>query len=197
VEYGCVRTTVQSRLLACTIFGITAVSLWKASAFMLSSAISSQIMLPSSYPYSKPFFSGRMPLPPGINQSYRNVSVRRRNGRTYNRIAGTGVLNQFKENAEKELLAAHCDVEVIKAIWAAYLRKEYTPLVVSIRFYFAEMWQRDVDGGIKHVIDAAFDTMGLNDRLIVWIHDVTKAVNPADPHAEIDVCCLLSPDDEE
>lgn len=164
---------------------------------MLSISSSSEIILPNVYPYSLPFFTGRMPLPPSVNSAYQVGSIRRRSGRSHNRITSTDALKQFKEDASNELLSASCDVEVVKAIWAAYLRKEYAPLVVSVRFYFPELWERDVDGGIKYVIDAAFDAMALNDRLVVWIRDIMKVANPADPHAEIDVCCLLTPDNNE
>lgn len=157
---------------------------------------SSQLLLPSLYSYSLPFFSGRMPLPPGINKSYKKVHVRRRDGREYDRFAATLALDQFKINAHNSLLAASCDKQVVGAIWAAFQRGEYTPLVVSIRFYLADIWQRDADGGIKAVMDAAFDMMALNDRLVVWIKDVQKVCNPADPHTEIDVSCLLLPEQE-
>lgn len=153
-------------------------------------ALSSTFILPSTYTYSKPFFSGRMPLGPGVNGSYQPGSGRRR-------IVGTEALHQFKIDAYNSLLAASCDKQVVGAIWAAYLRKEYTPLVVSIRFYLSDLWQSDVDGRIKHTIDAAFDMMALNDRLVVWIKDVQKVCNPADPHTEIDVSCLLLPDTQE
>lgn len=151
-------------------------------------ALSSTLILPSTYLYSKPFFSGRVPLI-GINESYQPGKGRRR-------IVGTDALHQFKIDAHNSLLGAFCDKRVVGAIWAAYQRKEYTPLVVSIRFYLPDLWQRDVDGGIKHTIDAAFDMMALNDRLVVWIKDVQKIHYPADPHAEIDVSCLLLPEQE-
>lgn len=146
----------------------------------------------SSFQCSAPIFSGRMPLPPGVNGSYKNVHVRRRDGREYDRLGGTEALKQFKKDAEHELLLARCDLPVIEAIRASYEHKEYVPLVVTIRFFFAEMWRKDIDGPIKAVMDAAFDFMEIKDVLVVRLRDITKDVDRADPHAEIDIACVLS-----
>lgn len=156
-------------------------------------SVASELILPSSLQCSLPFFSGRMPLPPSVDGAYKLVHVRRRDGREYDRLAGSAALNRFKAAAANELLGARCDRSVVEAIHKSFLREKYVPLVVSVRFYFREMWVRDVDGGIKYVVDAAFECMGLNDVLVVKIRDVDKEVNRRDPHAEIDVCCLLSP----
>ncbi len=150
-----------------------------------------EIFCPHAAIYSRPFYSARMPLPPSVNGAYTNAHIEPAEAEAYNRIVGSKRLNQFKKDAAKELLAARCDRAVIEAIYSAFEQKKYVPLAVSVRFFFREMWKRDIDGGLKYVIDAAFEAMALDDVLVVKIRDIDKEVNRADPHTEIDVCCLL------
>jgi hypothetical protein len=158
---------------------------------MLSSMTSSEILLPSSVQCSLPFFRGRMKLPPSVNEAYTLVRIHPKDGEPFNRIGPSKKLERFKADAAAELLGATCDRSVVKAIYESYEKERYVPLVVSVRFFFREMWKRDVDGGLKFVVDAAFEAMGLNDKLVVKVRDLDKEVNRRDPHAEIDVCCLL------
>lgn len=148
----------------------------------MSVVASSEIILSS---YSSPIFSGRMPLPPGVNHQYQIVEMK--DGK--HRLADSREYREFKEKAGDELQLALCHVEVVEAIRKS--KKERVPLVVTIRF-FVKDWRRDVDGCVKAVIDQAFECMALNDNLVVRLQ-VTKEIDKFDPHAEIDVCCLLSP----
>jgi Holliday junction resolvase RusA-like endonuclease len=132
----------------------------------------------------RPFFHGVMPLPPSVNASYKP-----RAGRSEGQggIAATKALEQFKRDAQLMLSQAEHDWSVINAIRDA---KRKVALKVTIRLYFATEWKRDLDGGLKAVIDAAFARMQLDDRLVVAI-DAEKLVDPIDPRAEIDVRCVV------
>lgn len=118
----------------------------------------------------KPFFTGTLPLPPGINQSYKIVTIRLRDGRKYNTIGDTAEAATFKKASSRQLL----DVNTTEVDWcvAEYIelerkRKHYIPLIIKMTFYFPTLWKRDVDGGGKHVQDAVCKHLGIKDNLIV------------------------------
>ena len=143
-------------------------------------------------PHSCPFFSGRMPVPPGVNHSYR--IVRRPGPGGGMRLADTPEYAAFKEQAASELSQpVKVDWDVVKAIRASNTSKSKrcAPLLVRIRCFFEHMWTQDLDGIEKAVIDAAFRYVELDDRYVVEIHS-TKSIDSLDPHVEIDVCCLLT-----
>lgn len=129
-------------------------------------------------------FSGVMPLPPGINQSYKVVCVRTRRGIVH-RIGPTPELEQFKLDAAKSLHKSYQDnYALLSNICNLQAMRKKTPLTVVLTFYFPTMWKRDVDGGIKAAMDAAFEKIGLNDNLVVEV--VTKKrVDASNPRCEI------------
>jgi Holliday junction resolvase RusA-like endonuclease len=147
------------------------------------SVTSSELIVPT-FQCSASIFSGRMPLPPGTNHQYQIVTME--GGK--HRLADSKEYRQFKKEAGHELLLAYCDLPVIEAIRNS--KKERVLLVVTIRF-FVKDWRRDVDGCVKAVMDQAFECMELNDNSVVRL-SATKEIDKRDPHAEIDVCCLLS-----
>lgn len=117
--------------------------------------------------------SAILPLPPGINASYKSGK-----GRFY----GSPELAYFKAEAYAVLRQqAIVDWMAISVIQKS---KKKTPLTISINFYFPTLWKRDIDGGEKAVIDAAFDYIGLNDNLIVDKH-TRKFVDRENPRCEI------------
>jgi Holliday junction resolvase RusA-like endonuclease len=132
-------------------------------------------------------FRGRLPLPPGINASYKIVRIRRAGGREYQRLGETPELRQFKKDAALELSQTKVDVTLWEQIRHALPRK--TPLQGEITFFFETMWRRDVDGGIKHTIDAVFAHLILNDNLLVDLH-VRKLVDKNDPHTDVEISLL-------
>ncbi len=148
-------------------------------------SVTSEIMLPSSFQCSAPFFSGRTPVPSGVNHQYQIITLP--NGR--HRLADSKEYTQYKEDAANALTEAYLDREVIKAIASS---REHVPLYVLVRFFYRTLWKQDLDGGIKAVVDAAFKCMGLNDNLNIRLL-ATKEIDRADPHVEIDICCVLSP----
>lgn len=118
--------------------------------------------------------SATLPLPPGINASYKSGK-----GKFY----GSAELRAFKDEAQYALLASGLDWPVIHSIQAS---KKKTPLVATIDFYFPTLWKRDIDGGEKAVIDVLFDYICLNDNLIVEKH-TRKLVDRGNPRCEIRV----------
>ncbi|HEY7418745.1 MAG TPA: RusA family crossover junction endodeoxyribonuclease, partial [Ktedonobacteraceae bacterium] len=58
-----------------------------------------------------------------------------------------------------------------------------------ISFYFPTLWKKDVDGGEKHIIDAVFQHLELNDNLNVEIH-VYKFADRDEPRVEVELCCV-------
>lgn len=143
----------------------------------------SEITIPA-FQCSASIFSGRMSLPPGTNHQYQIVEMD--DGR--HRLADSKEYRLFKQAADRELNLAYCDLKVIEAIRNS--KKERVPLAVFIRF-FVKDWRRDVDGLVKAVMDQAFESMSLNDNSVVHLQ-ATKEIDKRDPHAEIDVCCVLS-----
>lgn len=139
---------------------------------------------------TNPFFSGSMPVPPGINKSYRIVTVWTSNGQKH-RLASTVDLDLFKHDAAIMLSQAEHDYALINAIRES---KRRTPLSVAIRVYFPKpvgrKKRRDTDGVVKHCIDAVFDRLELNDELVDHIQVVREYSD--NPRVEMDVFCLLT-----
>jgi len=131
-------------------------------------------------------FSGVMPLPPGINQSYKVVCVPVRR-RIVHRIGPTPELEQFKQEAAYTLKKSYLDKATLQIVQTA---RKKTPLVVTLTFFFSTLWKRDVDGGIKAAMDAAFKHIGLNDNLVVEVN-TKKRVDADNPRCEI-VVMLVS-----
>ncbi|GCE17573.1 RusA family crossover junction endodeoxyribonuclease [Dictyobacter kobayashii] len=138
---------------------------------------------------SAPFFRGRLPLPPGVNQSYQVVRAAGRKG-ARGRIGPSAALEMFKAEAALVLAdgdATHQDWSLINAIRGS---KRHVSLVVHVAFFFPTLWKRDVDGGIKAVVDAAFARMELNDNLVVRL-TAEKFVDADDPRCEVTVSCVV------
>lgn len=130
------------------------------------------------------FFSGRLPVPPSINRSYKSF-LNPATGKSA--FASTSVARKFKKAAAKQLGNAVVDWSVVEHIKAAKLRKIQTPLEVTIHFYFEHMWMRDIDSGIKTTMDTTFKHLKLNDNSIVDLH-IKKRMDKADPHVDISIC---------
>lgn len=117
-----------------------------------------------------------LPLPPGINASYKTGR-----GKFY----GSPELARFKDEAHYALVQQtdRIDWVVIQDIQE---RHGKTPLTAVIDFYYPTLWRRDIDGGEKAVIDAVFKHIGLNDNLIVEKY-TRKFVDRDRPRCEISV----------
>jgi len=135
-----------------------------------------------------PLFLVSLPiLPPGINRTYMPAT-------SEPGLKHTKAAQQFKK-----------DVALLLSQWSVYnqplietlkhnkRRRRKTPLAVSIDFYLLYLWTRDVDGGIKAVLDETFHYIGLDDRLVVDLH-VTKALDKENPRTVVSICCLVQPE---
>ncbi len=136
-----------------------------------------------------PFFRGKMPLPPSVDNAYKIITIRTKNG-PITTLGATPALDQFKIGAAWMLTQAYADWSVIEAIKNNKIRSKKTPLAVHITVYFSTEWKRDLDGVFKFAIDAAFNKMGLNDNLVVSI-EAEKLVDASDPRVEIEVRCVV------
>jgi Holliday junction resolvase RusA-like endonuclease len=137
-----------------------------------------------------PFFRGVMPLPPSVNSAYKIVNFTTNDGRQVHRIGPGAELDQFKQDAAL-LLAGHVrssvNWTVLNALRASPRK---TPLSVRIQAYFASEWRRDLDGIIKHAVDACFAFLHLNDNQVVKL-EAEKLVDAKDPRVEIAVAVLV------
>lgn len=143
---------------------------------------------PNSIP--RLIFYASLPLPPGVNRTYRNVHIRLKDGREFNTLAQTQEAKRFKQDANLVLLSKktihHYEEAVLHAIRQS---KRKTPLFIEIDFYYATLWKRDIDGGEKAVIDAVFWHLGLNDNLIVEKR-TRKLADPEDPRVDVEIRLL-------
>ena len=101
-----------------------------------------------------PFYHVELPLvAPGINQSY--MPGVDGNGKAT--IVHTEVAENFLEKALWYLRDQSCircfDARVFNAI---SLAKEKVPMEVTIRLHLRTLWQKDIDGPDKIIIDALF-----------------------------------------
>lgn len=130
------------------------------------------------------FFTGRLPVPPGINRSYKNF-LDKETGKS--RFAGTPESRAFKKAAARELEHALVDWSVVEAIRAAKLKKKHIPLEMTISFFYESRWRKDIDAGEKATIDAVFKHLQINDNLIVAKHTF-KEIDKTNPRVEISLC---------
>lgn len=132
----------------------------------------------------KPFFTGRMPLPPSVNGAYKIGYIG-----NHPRIISTPALEQFKQEAMVTLARdsrSFTDFAVLEALRSARIK---TPLDVKLLVYYTSEWKRDLDGPEKYAVDAAFDFLGLDDRLVVH-KESWKYVDAVDPRVEIEIRCF-------
>jgi Holliday junction resolvase RusA-like endonuclease len=122
-----------------------------------------------------------LPLPPGINASYKTVTFKTKDGRLVQRPGATPELEAFKQSAHFALLERGINWPLIHMVQSS---KTKIPLAVTIDFYFPTLWKRDIDGGEKAAIDAVFNYIGLNDNLIVDKH-TRKFVDRDHPRCEV------------
>lgn len=136
------------------------------------------------------FFSGRLPVPPGINQSYKIVTIKLKSGKRYNRLGDTPQATAFKRAAAQQLkdtTTTLVDWQVVETIKEAKHKRKHVPLIMTITFFFETMWRRDVDGGEKHIQDAICKHLGINDNLVIRLV-VEKQADRNNPRVEASLC---------
>lgn len=145
-------------------------------------------LVPPTAPAQRPFFSGRMPVPPSVNMAYQIIRDRDTHDRVRGvRVGPTPALEQFKRDAAMMLSQGYHDWSLINAIRES---KRKVPLKVKIEVYFATEWKRDLDGGLKYAIDAAFERIQLNDNLVVSMQ-ADKYVDQVEPRVEIEISVVV------
>ncbi|HEU5015555.1 MAG TPA: RusA family crossover junction endodeoxyribonuclease [Roseiflexaceae bacterium] len=115
-----------------------------------------------------------LPLPPSINSQYVVVDGQRHRG---------SALRRFRREV-KAAVDAHAVHERIPATFHASGKPGY--LGVYADFYFKNQQRRDVDNGLKSLLDAFCSAVDVNDARVVDIH-LTKRVSRAAPRTELQV----------
>lgn len=142
---------------------------------------------PLAFPVKvQPFFRGIMPLPPSVDAAYKVGYIHRTKGDVH-RIIPSAELEQFKRDAALMLTQAVGDWSLINAIRDS-TRK--VPLAVHLIVYFRQAWKSDLDNRAKFAIDAAFERIQLNDKLVTKI-TMESEIDPIEPRVEIDVRCVV------
>lgn len=134
-------------------------------------------------------FKGRLPLPPGINESYAIGYVENAKGEMKPRVVASAKLKQFKKMAAWQLKDAklqQVDWEMVETIRIAKKKHKHIPLKMNFSFYFDSRWRKDIDGGEKHAQDAVCKHLGINDNLIVEKH-TCKDVDKEHPRVEVEI----------
>ena len=134
---------------------------------------------------TEPFFKATMPLPPGLNSTYKT---------------GKGIFYSSAESkAWKEEALVHLNAfknanhKIVGAIFHSGTKfggNRKVPLELHIDFYFPTLWKRDVDGGIKIVQDIVFKALNLNDNLVKRLI-VEKHADASNTRCEISLSVCL------
>ncbi|MEX1159080.1 MAG: RusA family crossover junction endodeoxyribonuclease [Thermomicrobiales bacterium] len=115
-----------------------------------------------------------LPLPPGVNNQYVTVGKRRvlsKQAKAFHRDAGVVVGDKRSQGA-------------IDDGWLKRLHEQ--PLACDLVFYFETPFRRDLDGGLKIMLDAVCALLGLDDRYIVSL-TLEKRLDPLHPRVELEL----------
>jgi crossover junction endodeoxyribonuclease RusA len=116
-----------------------------------------------------------LPLPPSINEQYATTPDGHR--------VSTPVARRFKRQV-KEALQSLERQDILTSELRERFRQDY--LALSLEFYFATPFQRDLDNGLKITQDALCECLGANDNRVVDIH-LTKRIDPLRPHLDVEL----------
>ena len=125
-------------------------------------------------------FRVTLPVPPSVNHQYATVNGRRllsSAGRAYKTYVGQQVWLALVQSP------ARC------SLWERF---QSGPLALSIRFFFASAFRRDLDGGLKIAQDAVCEGLGVNDNRIIETH-LYKQVDKANPRIEVSLSFIHPP----
>jgi crossover junction endodeoxyribonuclease RusA len=119
-----------------------------------------------------------LPLPPGINQQYVTLKNGRRglseNSKKWKKVAG------------QEIALYRFDGRISDA-FVAQAQQGY--LAVSFEFYFESPLRRDLDGGLKILLDTLCGALGVDDNRVVDIH-LSKRIDPLRPRVAVQIEAL-------
>jgi crossover junction endodeoxyribonuclease RusA len=110
-----------------------------------------------------------LPIPPSINDQYVIVKGRRHR---------SGALRRFRKHVQ-----AYAEAHRIAEQLPAALRARANPgyLAVYADFFFGARHTRDLDSGLKALLDALCAPLGINDNRVVDIH-LTKRTTAGEPY---------------
>jgi crossover junction endodeoxyribonuclease RusA len=111
----------------------------------------------------------KLPIPPSVNDQYVIVHGRRHR---------SAELIRFRKQVQAFVVAQHLAEQL-----PASLRAKRNPsyLAVYADFFFAAQQRRDIDSGLKSLLDALCAPLGINDNRVVDIH-LTKRITPHQPY---------------
>lgn len=119
-----------------------------------------------------------LPLPPGINQQY----VTLKNGRRGLSQAS----KQWKKAARQEIALYRFDGR-LSDTFVAQAQSGY--LAFTFDFYFESPLRRDLDGGLKILLDTLCDAMEVDDNRVVDLH-LSKRIDPLRPRVVVQIEAL-------
>jgi len=119
-----------------------------------------------------------LPLPPSINEQYYTDTKGNR------RLAPVAL--RYKADVQKALLKLK-QQEVLSAPLLKRMGSCY--LALYFECYFPTPLQRDLDGGLKIMLDAICRALGANDNRVVELH-LSKRIRPQDPHVYVEIDTL-------
>jgi crossover junction endodeoxyribonuclease RusA len=117
-------------------------------------------------------------LPPGINQQY----VTLKNGRRG--LSQTS--KKWKKGARQEIALYRFDGRIADE-FIHRAQKGY--LAFTFDFYFESPLRRDLDGGLKILVDTLCDVLGVDDNRVVNLH-LSKRIDPLRPRVVVQVEAL-------
>lgn len=140
------------------------------------------------------FFSGMMPLPPGVNHSYKTVKV----GEITRRVA-TDELNQFKKSAQLQLSQGWRNYAVLNLIHEHNNNSRLVRIgvVLWVYFDFVNIVKSDLDGRLKAALDAVFLRLDMADQLrgdnqVFELH-LYKMHDEVEQRIEVELFCAEEP----
>ncbi len=146
-----------------------------------------------------PFFHVELPLvAPGINQSYMPVGTEDGKARLIHTPLARHFLEQAVWHFRDQQNVKKFDVRIFDAISKTHGK---VPLEVVIRFHFKSLWQKDIDGPDKIVIDALFNHFKFladanlqsnwNDNRVTALHVFKDVSTSGHTSIEIEVRCAV------
>jgi len=115
-----------------------------------------------------------LPLPPGVNHQYADAGGRRVLSREH---------SAFKRSVRAHLGRLRASGDLSDAFIGA-LQQGYVGIFLD--FFFETPFKRDLDGGLKIVLDAILTPLGVNDNRVVDIH-LVKRISPRHPRLEVEL----------
>jgi len=119
-----------------------------------------------------------LPLPPSINEQY--YTDKRRNRRL------TPIALRYKAEVQKILI----NLKQQGILYTSLLERMSTCyLALYFEFYFSTPLQRDLDSGLKILLDSICKGLEANDNRVVELH-LSKRISPQDPHVYVEIDTL-------